>query len=471
MAPPCFLCRERGKLEAELARLEKWRRNPVERPPVDAAFRSRVICHVTTPHGRNPLDVATCESLYKQDHANWDTGLVRMPPGPLYFDKMALTQRARDLEKQPQMSSQEKGNYVNRIGAMAEATATETLARVLQGRPAVLVQGFKFRDYLHGVKKTRKDTKPCATTLGVPVLEDAGGKTTRLGGTEHDAMAVVPNHDQVDVVFGQVKAVVTATEDKLKDVISKAWKQLSKDVEGFLLVLPEVDAQTATRVNFHTLAILPSTRQVPSICAACCAFIVFREELTPGAVDQGSWAEDLVHDLRAQAAIPTHTDLCNKAGLNTIRAPTMEGLELFLTISARYVGTSSLFPMKDYPTFIGKLMAQLRRIDTQVVTRSLERAVDTSSGCEALHLTPQQVAAVHSGRVMLTGMFGSGKTTVTILLLPFLLLTHLSRCSSASGTRSWRTPPPPRSTWSAGTTAGTCRTGSRTPSPTAPTSG
>ena len=300
---------------------------------------------------------------------------------------------------------------------------------------------------------------------------DVRGNETQLGGTEHDAMAVVPNHDQVDVVFGQVKAVETGSEDKLKEVISKAWQQLSKDVEGFLLVLPEVDAQTATRVNFHTLAILPSTRQVSSICAACCAFIVFREELTPGAVDQGSWAEDLVHDLTAQAAIPTHTDLCNKAGLNTIRAPTMEGLKLFLTISARYISTSSLFPMKDYPTFMSKLMAQLRRIDTQVVPRSLERALDTSSECEALHLTPQQVAAVHSGRVMLTGMFGSGKTTVTILLLPFLLLTHLSRCSSASGTGPWRTPPPPRSTWSAGRSAGTCRTGSRTPSPTAPTSG
>ena len=37
---------------------------------MDAAFRSRVICHVTTPHGRNPLDVTTCEIHHQMSGHN-----------------------------------------------------------------------------------------------------------------------------------------------------------------------------------------------------------------------------------------------------------------------------------------------------------------------------------------------------------------------------------------------------------------
>ena len=51
-------------------------------------------------------------------------------------------------------------------------------------------------------------------------------------------------------------------------------------------------------------------------------------------------------------------------------------------------------------------------MDDNVVPRSLKRALDTGAGCEALYLNLQELEGVRLNNIFLTGMFGSGKTTV-----------------------------------------------------------
>ena len=409
----CFLCPETRKMRNKLENLHQWSVNPQSRPPVDAAFEDREVCQVVTPHGRRPYTVREAKQQYAQDHPDWATSLTRHPHGPLYFDKMVeRMQRAMDLEKKRPMTPKDHAHYVNRVGAMGESVATEALSRELEGRTAFLIQGFKFRNYIEGGKKARVTTLPSPTNLCIPPLQDAAGQLTDLGGTEHDLMAALPSGERLQVILGQVKALEKDDDNSIRTVVGKAFGQLVKDVEGFLKIFPELDALAASKMSFRPLAILPSTRKKPSVCPTCCDYVVFREELTPGAVDQASWAEDLYQDLMAQATIISRPSLAQKAGLVNIVPPTKEGLNLCLSISARYAGISSLFPMKKYSTFLSKLIGQLQRMDSQVVPRSLKRALDSRSECEALRLTTEQVAAVNSGSAMITGMFGSGKTTV-----------------------------------------------------------
>ena len=115
----CFLCPERRMLESELGRLRRWSRDPAERPPVDGQFRQREVCQVVTPHGKVPYTVEAAELRYKQDFPAWSTGLVRIPPGVLYSDKLQVYERAQDLEQkylQQAMPDRVRGNYINRIG-------------------------------------------------------------------------------------------------------------------------------------------------------------------------------------------------------------------------------------------------------------------------------------------------------------------------------------------------------------------
>ena len=167
----CFLCPERKKLETELTRLTSQSRNPVQRPPVDAQFRQRVICHVVTPHGRRPYTIGQAEDQYKVDHPGWSSSLVRIPPGVLYNDKLKEMERATDLEKRfpgGTMPDQIRGNYENRCGTMGESVAVEAFAQMLEGRTAFLLSGFSFQKHLEGVKKTKRaDMEPNMSALGI----------------------------------------------------------------------------------------------------------------------------------------------------------------------------------------------------------------------------------------------------------------------------------------------------------------
>ena len=413
-ASPCFLCPETRKLRNKLVNLQQWSKSPRSRPPMDSQFEDREVCQVVTPHGRQPYTLREAKQQYARNHPNWATTLTRHPHGPLYFDRMVeLMKRARDLEERRPMTSEDHASYVNRTGAMGESVAAEALAKELEGMPAFLLQGFKFRDHAQGVKKKKVQIVPSPANLNIPHLQDAAGQLTNLGGTEHDLMAALPCGDGLHLILGQVKAHEKDDDNSIKLVVRKAFDQLVKDVDGFLKMFPEIDAIVAGKISFSPLAILPTTKQKPSVCLTCCDYVVFREELTPGASNQVSWAEDLYQDLIAQATIISRPSLFQKAGLSSILPPTQTGLNLCLTVSARYAGISSLFPMKDYATFLGKLMGQLQRMDRHTVTRSLKRALETGSECEAICLAPQQVAAINSGSAMITGMFGSGKTTVS----------------------------------------------------------
>ena len=144
----CFLCPERRVLESELGRLRRWSQDPTSRPAVDRLFSKRVVCQVVNPHGRVPYTVEAAELRYKQDFPAWDKGLVRMPPGVLYMDKLQVYERAQDLEQEylhKAMSGGVRGSYINRIGSMGESVAVEAVADLLKGRQAFIINGFKFR--------------------------------------------------------------------------------------------------------------------------------------------------------------------------------------------------------------------------------------------------------------------------------------------------------------------------------------
>ena len=145
---PCFLCPERRMLESELGRLRRWSQDPAERPPVDGLFRQREVCQVVTPHGRVPYTVEAAELRYGQDFPAWDKGVVRIPPGVLYMDKLKVHERAQDLEQEylhKAMPGGVRGSYINRIGGMGESVAVEAVADLLEGRQAFIINGFKFR--------------------------------------------------------------------------------------------------------------------------------------------------------------------------------------------------------------------------------------------------------------------------------------------------------------------------------------
>ena len=110
---------------------------------------------------------------------------------------------------------------------------------------------------------------------------------------------------------------------------------------------------------------------------------------------------------------PPPPELARKTGLDQLQPPTQGALDLLLTISARYGGISSLCPTKDYSTFLTKITQQLQRMDNSVVPRSLMKALNTGAGCEALYLNLQELEGVKLNNIFLTGMFGSGKTTVS----------------------------------------------------------
>ena len=244
-------------------------------------------------------------------------------------------------------------------------------------------------------------------------MADAANNPSRLGGTEHDLTAIVPTSDLVVVLFGQVKAVETGSNEKIMEVVKTAFKQLAKDIEGFLHLHPEIDFLAVQKIVFKTVAILVSTRQLPHVCSSCSEVVVFREELNSKAVDHGSWARDLHQDLLDQASLASHPELARKTGLDQLQPPTQGALDLFLTISARYGGISSLCPTKDYSTFLTNITQQLQRMDNSVVPRSLAKALDTGAFCEALYLNLQELEGVKLNNIILTGMFGSGKTTVS----------------------------------------------------------
>ena len=306
--------------------------------------------------------------------------------------------------------------------------------------------------------------EPNMSALGIPASSDARGNPTRFGGTEHDLLAVDLFGDEADVIFGQVKAM-QGTANAL-EVITKAFHQLIRDVESFLQLYPDVDHTMAMKIQFKPLVILVSTTCLPSVCSNCEPYLVFRGDLTPGALDHGSWAENLAQDLSSQASITSRPGLVSKVRLGVYMPPTLGVQGIGLTVSARYGSFSSLYPLKDYGTFLTKTIKMLGRMDTQVVPRGLKRALETGSECDALLLNTQQVQRLGSGSVMLTGMYGAGKTTVGLAVRCGTCTdVFLPRASSAPSGWPWGRILPVWSTSSPGTRLRSWWTGSRPPSP------
>ena len=80
--------------------------------------------------------------------------------------------------------------------------------------------------------------------------------------------------------------------------------------------------------------------------------ILYRDNFTPLARDEGLVVENLHSDIMAQSNIQPGGSLAVTLGLDKIKPPTQEILDLYKTITAHYVGVGFIHPMKDYRNFI-----------------------------------------------------------------------------------------------------------------------
>ena len=118
----------------------------------------------------------------------------------------------------------------------------------------------------------------------------------------------------------------------------------------FLSVHSDIGPQLAAKLRVRTYVALPATMRPPGDTKKN---ILYRDDFDPVARDEGSVVENLHSDIMAQSNIQPGGSLAVTLGLDKIKPPTQEILDLYKTITARYVGVGSIHPMKDYRNFMG----------------------------------------------------------------------------------------------------------------------
>ena len=103
------------------------------------------------------------------------------------------------------------------------------------------------------------------------------------------------------------------------------------------------------KMNFKTLSILPATisNTFNDICTNCQNSIIFREDLNPEYKDMDSAADVLQSDISHFSTLENRI-LEDKLGVNDIKEPTSDCLDLLKRISARCVGLGSVYVPKLY---------------------------------------------------------------------------------------------------------------------------
>ena len=188
--------------------------------------------------------------------------------------------------------------------------------------------------------------------------------------------------------------------------VNESLKQTERDLEMFFTIFPDLTTDDLNRINFITLSILPATLATKlNICDSCYQLILFREDLNPEFKECGSLCKNLMEDLSHQASkFGNESSLHRKLQIYNLPPPSRKSLNILKIISARLVGLGSLYFPKVYgPTksFHGANAGMLDEVN-DVVNKNLE---------EALFLSSVQVQALNSFNFVITGFYGSGKTT------------------------------------------------------------
>lgn len=317
----------------------------------------------------------------------------------------AITQLKRKIIQVLIYESKTHGFYVNRVGEMGEVAVKSTIHKLLSNSniPSLIFSGFRVSEYLID---TLRD-------LGITLPKDA----------EMDTTTFIPNGDKVDVSFIQTKVLLPSEteaifEKKLKEKIEYSLMQTRKDLEAMLAVMPDICGSQLHQLNIKTFSAFPVTARSNKICDSCNEIIIFQNDLNGTKKPHKSTAQTLDDILKAQP-LQRSPDLATKLELNTFQPPSTVSWDVYKSLCSRFVGVSSLHPMKDYSTFLEKQERQIQDVQN-IVKKEPERA---------LYLTPQQNMAINLHHFMVVGPFGSGKTTVLELSLQNILrkFTHHPR--------------------------------------------
>ena len=159
-------------------------------------------------------------------------------------------------------------------------------------------------DYLakEGKNEEGEIVVPTLQNLGVAGFTDPNThQATKLGSTEHDLAFWRPHGDILEAGFIQVKTIEVPTPTNIRDKVSEALQQIVKDFKAFLALHPDISGDAASRLQVRSLVALPSvTRPLGDHPE----WILYREDLHPDAVDNGSLAENLHADIMVQSKLP-----------------------------------------------------------------------------------------------------------------------------------------------------------------------
>ena len=320
------------------------------------------------------------------------------------------------------------GWYNNRVGEMGEfafMAAASAACKETPGHPFLIITAYDIHKNLWE-RKANNTTKEDGTLKKLNIdfesdvkkdlekyLQDKKSGAER----EHDTLLVVPNGDKIDILCCQTKVIKHGNEKEAIKKVQKSLEQAVIDVFAFLAILPDLTPdQIASRINFKLFSILPATSEEncpdSALCRDCKNHIIFREDIQPGA-DRNpvSVSDDLYESIHKQNTISSHHSLRTKLGMENLSPPSKEVEALFRTISTRYVGLGSLYPTKDRTVFLQKVISQLNKMDS------------FGGDMRALYLSPEQMSAIQNLKMIICGMYGTGKTVVIEFVVQKILET------------------------------------------------
>ena len=195
--------------------------------------------------------------------------------------------------------------------------------------------------------------------------------------------------------------------DKVMKKVKESLGQTLRDLSVFLQIFPQLTQDDLNRLDFITLSILPATLSDGfDVCSACNKVVVFRNDLNPNFRTFQSLAKSLHADMTQSLKSTNKRCLRQKLQFYGNRVePSPASLELLKMISSLLVGLASLYFPKTYGSsrsYQGVAEGMLQEVDNSV-RNNLEKA---------LFLGPEQILAIKSYNFVVTGFYGTGKTTV-----------------------------------------------------------
>ena len=120
-----------------------------------------------------------------------------------------------------------------------------------------------------------------------------------------DLVDCYTNGDKVVILFGQVKVLMNTKNPcsfqiKLQEKVKYSLLQTRRDIQGFLLINPDLTIADLNRMKFKTLSFLPTTENKHGICTNCSRYIIFREDINYDLSGCDSLANQLQEDIKQQ---------------------------------------------------------------------------------------------------------------------------------------------------------------------------